>query len=240
MGKLLADSRQWPLLYVKGNLAIFGWRDPAVKGEADPFRSWELDLNRLAFHPAEEKKAPGKPANREPEARQWWQAFWKPFPPHSVDQDEATLHLLHADIVRGQAPARHTLAWESCQSAALLGAAGGWSGLTCLIDADMRLTFVRPQLPQPNRGFAGLPALDRTAYLLPQRFLFESDDTSPALLYLVVRAARRCVADHPDSGQAYLVLGESYLRLLDSTRKRAGPRNCRNCSNCAAARPPRL
>jgi tetratricopeptide (TPR) repeat protein len=220
LGKLLEDARQWPLLYVKGNLAIFGWRDPAAKGESDPFRAWELDLNRLAFHPAPDKKAPGKPANRDPEARQWWEAFWKPFPPRSVDQDEATLHLFHADLLRRFAPARHTLAWEGCQSAALLAAAGGWSGPASLIDADMRLTFVRPQLPQPNRGFDSLPILDRTAYLLPQRFLYESDDTSPALLYLAVRAARRAVAVNPDSGQAYLVLGHSYLRLLDSTRER--------------------
>jgi tetratricopeptide (TPR) repeat protein len=220
LGKLLEDSRQWPVLYVKGNLVIFGWRDPAAGEEADPFQEWELNWNRLAFHPAEDKKAPGKPADREPEARQWWEAFWKPAPPRPVDQDEATLHLAHADALRRSAPARHTLAWESCQSAAFLAAAGGWGGPTCLVDAHMRLTFVRPQLPEPNRGFASLPILDRTAYVLPQRFVYESDDTSPALLYLAVRAARRALAVNPDNGQAYLVLGQSYLRLLDSTRER--------------------
>jgi tetratricopeptide (TPR) repeat protein len=220
LGKLLEDPRQWPLLYVKGNLAIFGWRDPDAKGVVDPFRAWELDANRLAFHPAPDKKAPGKSVDPEAVTRRWWEAFWKPFPPRSVDQDEATLHLFHADILRRSAPARHAVAWESCQTAALLAAAGGWAGPTSLIDADMRLTFIRPQVPQTNQGFAGLSVLDRTAYLLPQRFFYERDDTSPALLYLAVRAARRALAAQPENGQAYLVLGQSYLRLLDSTRER--------------------
>jgi tetratricopeptide (TPR) repeat protein len=55
---------------------------------------------------------------------------------------------------------------------------------------------------------------------LQQQFALHRDDTPPALLYLAVRAARRAIAVNPDDAQAYLVLGESYVRLLQSTRER--------------------
>src|SRR5207245_7594417 len=52
-------------------------------------------------------------------------------------------------------------------------------------------------------------------------FLRQPDDAPPAILYLAIRAARRALAINPDNAQAYLVLGESYMRLLHSTRERA-------------------
>jgi tetratricopeptide (TPR) repeat protein len=55
---------------------------------------------------------------------------------------------------------------------------------------------------------------------LQQDFALHRDDTPPSLLYLAVRGARRAIAVNPDDAQAYLVLGESYLRLLKSTRER--------------------
>ena len=221
LDRLLADPEQWPLLYQEGDLAVFGWRDPTRAGAADLFRGWELDLNRLAFHPAEDKKAPRTRPDREPEPRRWWEAFWKPAPPRPPDRDEAALHLLHAEALRRSAPYRHLAAWEDSQSAALVGAAGTWAGPGALVDAHLRLVLLRPQVPQARAGADTLPALDRLVHGWQQRFAFQRDDTPAALLYLAVRAARRAVAVNPDDAQAYLVLGQSYLRLRHSTRERA-------------------
>jgi hypothetical protein len=221
MDRLLEDPQQWPLLYVEGYLAVFGWRDPAAAGATDLFLGRQLDLNYLAFHPAEDKKAPHKPSDQEPEAREWWDAFWKPFPPRPIDQEEATLHLFHAQAVRRSAPLGHLAAWESGQSAALVSAAGGWEGPGSLLDARLRLTLIRPRLPDPGSGYGTLPVPDQLAHALQQQFTVRRDDTPPALLYLAIRAARRALAVNPNDAQAYLVLGECYLRLLHDTRERA-------------------
>jgi tetratricopeptide (TPR) repeat protein len=221
LGKLMEDPQQWPLLCIKGNLAIFGWRDPAVSEETDPFRGWELDLNRLAFHPADDRKSPEKSLAREPKVRLWWEAFWKPIPPRPVDQEEATLHLFHADALRRSAPRRRQTAWQSCQLAALIAASGQWTAPPAgLLDARLRLSILEPLTPHPSSGYALLPVLDQMAHAWRQQFYRQHDDTAPALPYLAVRAARRALTVNPDDAQAYLVLGESYLRLLHDTRER--------------------
>jgi hypothetical protein len=221
MDRLLEAPRQWPLLYVEGYLAVFGWRDPDAAGTTDPFRGRQLDLNHLAFRPPEDKKAPPQSSDQEPEERPWWEAFWKPAPPRPIDQDEANLHLFHAEALRRSAPDRHKFAWESSQLAALIGAAGGWAGPGGLFDARVRLTLLRPLPPRQGYRFGTLPVLDQAAHHVRQQFELQQDDTSPALLYLAVRAARRALAVNPNDAQAYLVLGESYLRLLYNTRERA-------------------
>jgi tetratricopeptide (TPR) repeat protein len=220
LDSLLADPQQWPVLYMEGDLIVFGWRDPAGGGAADPFRGWQLDLNGLAARPAEDKKAPRKSPEREPEVRAWWEAFWKPAPPRPIDRDEATLHLFHAEALRGTAPYRHQSAWQQAQAAACLGAAAGWAGPADILDAHRRLTLFLPLTTAPGAHFSSLPPTDQLAHILQQQFAFQRDDTSPALLHLAVRAARRALAANPDDAQAYLVLGESYLRLSRSTRER--------------------
>jgi tetratricopeptide (TPR) repeat protein len=220
LDRLLADSQEWPVLFMEGNLVVFGWRDPAKTGAVDPFQDWQLNLNHLAFRPAEDKKAPRKAPDREPEVRPWWEAFLKRAPSRPIDQDEATLHLFHAEALRRSAPFRHKAAWEGAQTAAFLGATASWAGLGGILDAHLRLTLLRPLQPGQGSQFARLPAVDQQTYALQQQFALHRDDTPPALLYLAVRAARRAIAVNPDDAQAYLVLGESYVRLLQSTRER--------------------
>jgi tetratricopeptide (TPR) repeat protein len=216
---LLADPQQWPLLDLEGNLAVVGWRAPTGDGADDPFRGWQLDLDQLAFHPAEDRKAPGQ--EPEPE-RHWWEVFWKPAPPPlPLDRDEAQIYLAHAEALRRSAPIRHLSVWEASQAAGLVGTAGGWAGPSGFLDAHGRLALFRPLLPQPGSGVERPPALDRLALGLQEQFTLQRDDTSPALLYLAVRAARRALAGNPADAQAQLILGESYLRLLHSTRERA-------------------
>jgi tetratricopeptide (TPR) repeat protein len=220
LDRLLSDPTQWPLLYLEGDLAVFGWRDPSKPQEADRFRGWELDVDRLAFHPAKDRQAPAKAADNGPELRPWWDAFWKPAPPRLIDRDEATLHLLHAEALRRSAPLRHLASWEAAEAAGLIGSAASWTPPGCLADAHTRLVLYRPPLPQPGsteRQFAPLVYL---ALKWQQLYTLQRDDTPPALLYLAVRDARRALAVNPQDAQAYLVLGESYLGLLHSTRER--------------------
>jgi tetratricopeptide (TPR) repeat protein len=222
--RLLSDPEIWPVLYMEGDLAIFGWRDPA-KG-AEPFRVAKLDLNRQAFRPAADKRAP-RQASVEPEQRPWWRTFWKPAPPRTIDRDEATLHLLHAEALKRLAPIQHKTAWEACQSAAIVAAAGGWipqpGGVTCpLLDAHVRLAVLQPP-PLDEQAFAQKTdsPLVELAMACQIGFLGERDDTPPAVLYLAIRAARRALAHNPEDADASLVLGQSYLRLLNDTRERA-------------------
>jgi hypothetical protein len=219
LGRLLADPDLWPLLYLEGDLAVFGWRDPAAA--ADRFGGWQLDPDRLAFHPPEDREAPRQRPGRPAVARPWWRAFWEPAPPRPVDRDEAALHLFYAEALRRTAPYRHLAAWDAGQSAGLVAAAGGWPGPPGLLDASLRLTLLRPRVPAAGTGLQALPALDRQVLALQQAFTLRRDDAPPALLYLTVRAARRALAVNPADAQAYLILGEAYLRLLHSTRERA-------------------
>src|SRR5262249_4132800 len=152
------------------------WRDPAAAGE-DSFQDRQLDLDQLAFRPAPDKKAPPRAPNRRPEARPWWEAFWKPMPPRPIDQDEATLHLFHAESLRLSAPLRHMHAWESSQFAALAGAAGGWAGPGALPDAGLRLALLWPRMPEPGARYDTLPPADQFGFTMQRLFTRERDDT---------------------------------------------------------------
>src|SRR5205823_5326422 len=130
-------------------------------------------------------------------------------------------HLLHAEALGQTARYRHQAAWEGSHSAAILAAPGNWSAAGCFSDVSLRLVLVRPRLPGQDSGLDTLPALDRWILACQRGFIFQRDDTPPALLYLAVRSARRALAINPDAAQAHLVLGESYARMLRDTRERA-------------------
>jgi tetratricopeptide (TPR) repeat protein len=221
--RLLEQPDQWPLLYLEGDLAVFGWDDPASPARAteSPSEGNALDVNRLAFHPTPEMQAPRKRPALEPRARRWWEAFWKPAPRRSIARDEAMLYLLHAEALRRSAPQRRLAAWEGSQLAGLLGAAAGWMGPAPLQDADLRVVLFRPPLPETTTERATLHPLSRVVLQAQQWYALMQDDTPPALLYLAIRAARRALAVDPHDGRAHLILGRSYLRLLHATRERA-------------------
>ncbi len=217
--RLLADPEQWPLLYLEGDLAVFGWRDLAAGG-ADRFAGWALDVDRLALHPAADKKAPRDRPDREPEPRRWWQTFWKPAPARPLDREESALHLFHAEALRPLAARRNLGTWDASQLAALVASAGSWSGPGGFLDAEVRTVFLWPPAPAPGSPTRTPPPTSRAVGAAWQRFVFLQGDTPPAPLYLAVRAARRAVAADPDDAQAYANLGEAYMRLALNTRER--------------------
>jgi hypothetical protein len=218
IGKLLAYPGHWPLLYLEGTVAVFGWRD------WDPPKRWfqnlELDLNQLAYHPCNEKIVPSSGPQAEPRVRSWWDDFSLAAPGANLDQDEAVFHWLQAGTYLPIAAQRNLLAWEFSRSAGLVASAGNWPVPVCLLECHRRLVFFRPQLPAAGSSRALLPPLDQLALTCQQMFARQRDDTPPALLYLAIRAARRALAANPADHRAYLVLGESYRRLLHHTRER--------------------
>jgi tetratricopeptide (TPR) repeat protein len=234
--RLREDPQQWPLLYLEGQLAIFGWRDPAapaVEGDR-PFAGAELDLRHLALHPAADKKAPASPTPKVPEPRQWWEAFWRSEPRRALETEEALQYLFHAEALQQSGLRRHFVVWMYGHLGGLVGsisAAVGGPGLAGapalavaladLIDARLHLAYAQVIPPGPSLRLNTLPPLAQLAQGMFQKFAWQQDDTDPALLLLAIRAARRAVNVNADDASAYLVLGECYHRLLRHTRERA-------------------
>jgi tetratricopeptide (TPR) repeat protein len=220
MNALGADPRQWPLLYLEGDVAIFGWWDPALPDAADPFAGWELDLERVALHPPPEKRAPPQPS-ADAESRRWWDAFWKPAPPRSFDRDEASAYLLRAEALRLSAPFRHLMSWEVSQIAALAAAAPGWTGASSLLDAPVRLQTYQPTLSRDAGQAANLPSFSIWVLAAQRSSRSHRDDSPPEILFLAIRAARRALLHNPQDANAQLILGDCYVRLMHHTRERA-------------------
>jgi tetratricopeptide (TPR) repeat protein len=225
LSRFLATPQEWPLLDLQGELAIFGWRDPARKGmAAERALPPPMDIERLAFHPTRDKQAPaaGPPAGVG--ERRWWEVFWKPAPPRLIDRDQATSYLLYAETLKRTSLARHLIGWEKVQSAGIVGAAAVplfASVPGALLDTDFRLVMLRPPIPERGGSTDTYPPLALiTMQMWQPRFAHLNDDTPPSLLYLAVRAARRALAINPEDANTYLVLGDSYLRLLHDTRER--------------------
>jgi hypothetical protein len=222
LARLTGSPGEWPLLYQEGELAVFGWRDPAQRGpgSADPFPGLELDLSRLAFHPTAATKAPRKRPEREPARRRWWDAFWKPVPPRSLDTEEATLHLFHAEAHKPSAPLLRVGPWDLAQSAALVGTLAAWRWPAVVVEADLGLVLAKPEKFKADAKEGKVSGRGQVALLCQQWWAQTQDDSPPALLYVALRAARRAVAANPDDALAHLALGECYLRLLLDTRER--------------------
>jgi hypothetical protein len=217
-------AQEFPLLYLEGNVAIFGWRDSAAGRRGDPFQDWQLDFNELAFNPAKEKQAPRKAPERQPEARQWWDEFTRPLQPRPPEADEAAAYLMYAEAIRRSAPVRLMLTWDFSQSAAAVGTARGtgYGGpAAALLDNYMSLVRLQAIPPDAEPAAGTAMAANREVWEWQKLFTLQQDDAPPALLYIAIRAARRALAVNPDDAQAYLILGESYLRLGRSTRERA-------------------
>jgi hypothetical protein len=218
LNQLLSNPDRWPLLFTAGDVAVFGFRDSARPGAAELFRGQELDVDRLAYRPAPDQRAPRVGPAYDPTPRYFWEAFWKPALRPLVDRAAATLYMLYAEAMNRRADYRHLPAWEACQVAGLITAAGGWADSAGAVDAFVRAELFRPVItPGPGARVTGL---DRLALNRQRLFKLHRDDTPPALLFLAIRAARRALADQPDDAGSLMVLAEAYQRLLHQTRER--------------------
>jgi tetratricopeptide (TPR) repeat protein len=215
--RLLADRREWTLLYLGGHCAVLGWLDPAKPGQRERFAGLHRDLNQQALHPLAQEQAPRQGPGRGPEPRAWWDAFWTPPAPHAVAADEAALHVSHFDALRRDYQNRHLGAWYTSQAAAVAGLAGPGE-FSDLVPWSVRLCLAGSPLAGDSAAGAGLAGF---AQGLRNRYVAQQDDGPPTLLWLAVRACRRALQANPDDAGVYLALGEAYLRLAQNTQERA-------------------
>jgi tetratricopeptide (TPR) repeat protein len=217
--RLLSGPDEWPVLHLKGGLVVFGWRDPARHGGADPYQGWEVDFARLGFRPDESEVAP--PGRRDsPGERQWWEAFWKPAPPRPAGRHEAAVLLMKAETELRSAQGRHVAGWEAGQAGGLVAAAGSWFGVNGPVDAALRLTLLNPPPPVTGRDGAPVtPPVTRVAFEFFRGFMFDRGDAPAGVVYAAVRAARRAVAENPTDANSYLVLGQAYRQLLNTSER---------------------
>jgi tetratricopeptide (TPR) repeat protein len=214
---------EWPLLYEDGRTAVFGWRDPERPGEPDRFAGLRLDLDRAAFHPPDDKKAPPSWPGRPPEPTRWLDPFVKSRPARSLDRDEAAVFLMQFDTLALDAGARQSRAYDCASAAGVVSAAA--SGTTgSAVDLALRMRLAGMFSVAPNA------MADPTSFGALSQYLLESsarasEDAPTGLLLLAVRAARRAVRETPDDPTAYAVLGEAYLRLANHTPERAWSRS---------------
>ena len=220
--RLQRYPREWPLLYLGGHSAVFAWRDPKAP-DADPLpRLPPVDLNRMAFDPPDDWKAPRTGPNREPAVPDWTDPFLRSRTPRTDLADEAELYLRRFDQeAAGPYGYRTVSAWKRSLAAAVVGAASCANG-SVVAPSTMALPWdVLTGPPAPPKDARPTPA-DEFLFWCRSDFQMRHDDGPVGLLYLALRAARRAIRADPDDARAYLVLGEAYLRLLTRTAERVG------------------
>jgi tetratricopeptide (TPR) repeat protein len=190
---LLRQNREWPLLYLGGGAAIFGWRDPADADTARLFTALEKNLDHLAYDSHETSPAPVQGSQREPLSFQWWEAFWKERPIRTSEARAAHMVVTAYDALSPIQRADNFKRWSAFLWASLV-AEESWP--------------------------VAIPLFMGTGDARHKLFLTGQDDGPPAALYLAIRAARRAVDQNPDDVRAYLALGEAYYRLHTGTRER--------------------
>jgi tetratricopeptide (TPR) repeat protein len=221
--RLAAQPREWPILFLEGDTVVVGWRDPQQPQTPDSFAGWEVDFDKLAFHPTEEKQAPGSWPGREPRGPGLEDLYWKAAP-RSLNREEAALHLVRFEGLKANYLSRSSSVWRNSLGLNLVATSGatGVPGDHPFAFA-LRFQLVGMGLHQPAIDADANVTLQPIDLLAPRfhaNFLARRDDGPPASLFLAIRAARRALHVNPDDANTYLILGEAYSRLALSTRER--------------------
>lgn len=208
VAQLLQFPREWPLLYLDGRTAMFGWNDPALGDKTDRFAATRFDPNPRAFGPNPDR-APAEGMPRPPRRADEWERYWQsPLPP-SLDSDEAFADLLYFEAVKQQ--------WQDARLSAVIqaglasfvsvGGSGTGPAATGTALAE-RLDFA--EFLGANRGQRSLRGHGGE---LVARSLREQDQGPPAAPLLALRAARRALAANPDDAAAHLGLAHAAYHL---------------------------
>ena len=201
---LMETPEEWQLVYQRGRVAIFAWREPVNKGSAPP--SFQpFNAAERAFSLKSTDRASDMGPENPPAPFHWWDAWWRPRPVRSLDVDEAhqELTLFHAARPGDFRKARKAwLPLVSARVAGIVGVAGSphCTGPRCVVN------LIGPELLFP-------------VMIQEQLFLSKRDLGPPAHLYLAIRAARRAIKANPDSAAAYWALGDTYYSLARLSRE---------------------
>lgn len=213
---LLSDPDRWPLLFVRGGVAVFGVHDPAA---GPPARG--LDLSDPWFDLADPERAavPLADGSRPADAGGWASVramFTEPAPAPSVHRDEAAMLLALARASQAVMPTRNVNALPVELMAGLTGAgASGTNPMAAAADLALRMTYLNPPPSEPGK----LPPVARYVVGFVQTVLANKPATLPGPLSAAVRAGRRAVADTPTDPNAHLLLGEAYLTTMEASRE---------------------
>jgi hypothetical protein len=215
--RLIRDEQEWQLIGLTGHTAIFSWMDLQHQVRA---LDLTYPLKEEAYHPSETRQAPHRPG-RQPEPPEWWRPFLTARPASSADRDEAALLLLDFDTRSQQNRRQRILAWNASRLAGPIGAGAGLPVLSVYLQQAFDLYgYELATATTPLNVDQSKPTLEALALALRMNYLMGQDDAPPQYLWLAIRAARRALRDNPDDAHAYLILGETYLRLLRDTRER--------------------
>ncbi len=226
--RLVTAPGEWPILFLRGDTIVFGWRDPALGAPSqahspDRFARWSLDFHQRAFRPAEEDQAPARGAEPGPDPTDW-KSYWTTAtsaPSHA--RDEAALYLIYFDMLRPMFLVRHRAVWELGLAAAIVAGAPELTDLPRQF-VDFAAFQVSRDGPEPPVN-GGIRPLDFLAMQVADNHFRDQDDGPPGVLLLAVRAARRAIKENPHDARAYQLLGEAYLHLNSKTRERAWQRD---------------
>lgn len=221
---LFANPEEWVLCYLKGRIAIFAWRDPQSPDEPDPARGLALHLKRAAFGP-EAEAAPPRGPEQSSRTRPWWDAWWQPPPPLSIDRDSLALYDYRFQYLeeprRMQQIYLRSHAWQAGVAAGAIARSLPCGPLpNSLLALSWSCTYndlfppgaVQPARPVREPEQAAMFAW--RSYLNAQPF-----ELSPSL-YLGIRAARRALLINHEDGPIYFRLGQAYERLGDRPQER--------------------
>jgi hypothetical protein len=190
-----------PLLYLRGRTVVFGWRDPQSPGAGNRLAELRVSVDRRAFRPGPDDRAPLDGPDRGPGARPWARAFVEPILLPSQDRDEAGLYLAYFDGHRAIHEVRNRVTWLSAQQVSLT--------------ANVAQGVPTPASVAGNIGlWAHGVRGDWETYRASQ------DEGPLGALLLAVRSARRAIRADPDDAKSYFLLGEAYWRLSQATRER--------------------
>lgn len=201
--QLFSTPDEWTPLALHGRAVVFAWHDPARPDAASRVAVRPLDLQRRAFHPARDQKAPDDWPGRPPQPRTWWDAFRTPRLPADVNRGEAFVYLVDFDAQRPAFRRAARALWENGLAAAMAGSATSGNGVACV----------------PVAWVVQLPVLQASIH--KEAYPPGRDDGPPGLLLSAVRTARRGLHANPDDPAAHFWLGRAYLWLLRNTGERA-------------------
>jgi hypothetical protein len=214
---LLANPAEWPLCYLHGRIAIFGWddrpQDETGERREDPLAGLRLDLQRVAFGSHAEPAPPSGP--EQPVKPEWYTALWQPRPTVAPDKYTALWYDSCFQARSRLTMADNTLTWRYAQAAVAVGLSAAPGPLPqSLLPLSWSVTYedlFPPGRNQPSHSVD--PRQTAGALQVLRQYHNFRDDGPPEDAYLVVRAARRALAVNPDDAQLWLLLASNYYRL---------------------------